>query len=274
MRAFKNKGTRTRACSYCRNHDHTATECKQAELDYLEWKAYRVPHKSPMWYTWLRYDYTKWEKECERIADMRYKAEQRKNNPTTRAPRSCGFCKDSGHTRRNCPEMQEVLSDAYKANQNWRKSFYKRFVKEMGISEGAAISVAWNGGWRQPEKTGIGLVTEINWDKLSFLAAPKHLDYDYRTHLEVTVLIDGQQKRLTFSDGLMSNDSGLNRTLLHHMYHHNGVTYVETIGRAEKELDESWASEGMKDEFAWLTKSRTWERLDDLGILKAIRAWL
>ena len=180
MRAFENRNAgRRRTCSYCGSSDHIVTSCLHAEHDWLKWSKHQVPIMSSStnrYYQWYTGDYTKWYKNAQsayaKIELFRQREKQKAagTTPRRRAAPKCGFCGDPNHNRRNCTEMQQVIADAQQANRNWRRAFYKALVGGLGISEGAAVKGTVKTGYRSEVEAVIGLVTSVNWSKVSFLS--------------------------------------------------------------------------------------------------------
>ena len=283
MRAYKNRNNKTdRRCSYCGGKDHQVTACPHAEREWLMWESHRVPitHDKALhypWYDWHRQDYTRWHNNAwtatQKIRRSREREQLKAAGKLTRASgtgRKCGFCGQTGHTRRNCPDMEKVKREALQANQNWRRSLYEEFVKKRGLCEGAAIKVSHRPNWNKPEEA-IGLVTSVNWNDVNFLTSGTRVDYDYQELLEIKVLIGGETKTLRFSEEIRDSAG---RLLLHTRHgYYASCNLIEVIGRSEKELEESWVTDGLADEFDWLTKKRTQKKLSEYGILGAIETW-
>jgi len=287
MRAFENRNAgRSRTCSYCGDSNHVVTSCLHAEHDWLKWSKHQVPivtTSTNRYYRWYRSDYTKWynnaSKAYQKIENFREREKQKAAGtatPRRRAAPTCGFCSDPNHNRRNCTKMQRVIADAQQANRNWRRAFYKALVKDHGISEGAAIKGKVKRGYRSEEETVIGLVTSVNWNKVSFLSVNDGcLNWDYRQPLEIKVLVEGEYLELMLPDSLyLKQHDGSRKTIVKSGYSYwNRMTFLESLTRSEKELEESWVTDGVQDEFTWLTKKRSHDRLTELGIISAINRW-
>ena len=287
MRAYNNRNnTSTRRCGYCGESDHVVRTCKHAEREWKEWEAHRVPihsgHSSAnypyQWYLWHCNDYTKWYKNAKRGYEKIVAHRERealkaagKSTRATGAVRKCGFCEQAGHTRRNCAAMAKVKREAFQANQNWRRAFYEELVEKRGICEGAAVKVIHRKDWKNDNVEAVGLITSINWDEINFLSSSDRVNWDYRSPLSITVLVGGETKELRLPEPITRNGKVLVGGERHHYY--GTATLSEIIGRSDKELDESWVTDGLADEFAWLTKKRNEARLHEYRILKAIETW-
>ena len=282
MRIYKHKDERVNSCSYCRDPKHRATECATAAYDFQEWSNHRVPIKSPTAKGWMRYDYTQWYKQAYRVREMVVRKEARANRKkagtaTRRAPSKCGFCGEQGHNRRNCGDLASYKQSFYTANQNWRRAVHQKLVKEMGISVGAAIKVDvtrrhWNNQNAPPEYR-IGLVTKVSWDSGSFLTPDTNISADYRDCVDITLLIDGEERTLAFTDALKDN---FGRTVLpapRWWGSYNIAKFTEVVGPSKTPLDEKWVTEGMKNEFDFLLKKRSLAQLDDYRIIGQHDKW-
>ena len=279
MRAFENRNNnRGRSCGYCHNPDHIITSCPYAEHDWLIWAKHEVPIVSSSgnkWYGWYRNDYTRWYKQSHAayLKILAFREREKKKaagtTPRRRAAPKCGFCAKAGHNRKNCTLMKQTIADARSANQRWRQALYDKLVKQLGISEGAAVKVNFRKDWREYEEA-VGLIASVNWNEVSFLATGScRVDYDYRSSLKIRVLVNGEQRDLRFTkEGL--NDNRGESIVKDTGSSWNAATLLKVIGRAEKELDSKWVIEGMADEFDWLTKKRSWDRLNEAGVIRAI----
>ena len=283
MRIYQNKDRRGNACSYCRSTDHRATECPIAAYDWEEWSNHRVPVNSQSWGSWKRYDYNAWFKQARKVRGMveakqeREAAKKANGGTTRRAASKCGFCGEQGHNRRNCESLATLKESFYTANQNWRRALYDKLVKEMGISVGAAIKVnmaraRWNNQDPEPEYQ-VGLVTAISWNKGSFMTPDTHIDSDYRDDIEITVLVNGEKKTLAFYDGIKDSAGRVLLPKPRWWGSYMIARFVSVIGPSKTPLDEKWVTEGMKNEFDYLLKKRSFDRLTELRIIGQHDKW-
>ena len=300
MRYFKDKssGSYETACSYCRQSGHNASNCKIAVWDYNEWYNGRVPKDNPhgqrpRWYEHYE-NYSKWFRDSMR-ATQKYQAREDREakkkllahqQRPTRAKPKCGFCGAEDHNRRNCPKMQQVIADASKANYNWRMAFYNSVVKERGLSVGAAIQVDTADGYygRDPKpELCMGLITSINLSELSFLSSQRNISHDFGERLQVIVNINGQTRNVQFemedrssysgkSAGLAAAD-GTVLAVQERWGRYGTAKFVSQVGRSVTELDEAWVSDGLQEEFSFLTKRKSYDWLEENGIIKAIDQW-
>ena len=119
------------ACGYCRTTGHNINECPQVAKDYEEWRYHRVPLNTGNPCRWFSIQQPKywgeWYTKCVNAYHKQLDYQQKKKQPKKKRAsksKSCGFCGNSGHTRRTCLAMETFKSDAYRANENWRRKAY------------------------------------------------------------------------------------------------------------------------------------------------------
>ena len=173
--------------------------------------------------------------------------------------------------------MAQVETDLKSANQNWRQALYDRLVTDLGLGIGAAVKVQQKNSYyarNDNSEPKIAIITKLDLDKCNLFSSHSHIGYDYAMAPTIEVMMDGRSytlnvgsrqdplKSLCGKDLLVSNGS-----------YYGYVSFVETIGRCETPLDEEWVKEGLKDEFEWLLKKKTKEKLEDEYLIQAINRW-
>jgi hypothetical protein len=85
-------------------------------------------------------------------------------------------------------------------------------------------------------------------------------------------LLGSEVKTLRFSEPV---EDSAGRSLVNSSAYgyYASACFIAVIGKSDKELDESWVTDGLAGEFEWLTKKRSQDRLEEYGILKVIEAW-
>ena len=182
--------------------------------------------------------------------------------------------------------MERYTADAVEANRNWRRAFYKKFVEEMGISEGALLNLKTKTGYNQPDKDVIGVVTAVNWDELSLFCAShdpsrySYRDNQYVQNLQVTVQIGNDTTTLvSFGDqGLTYHIPKTNtkKNLVKYSasrYSWGNPTFSSVLSPSETPLGDEWIEEGHAKAMAFLTKKRSKTKLDEAEITKLIEIW-
>lgn len=279
MKIF-NKGSNrsTPSCSYCRQEDHRIADCPHAERDWASLEQGTIPltsptpvswHKNPKyWSDWYR----KAEKAVEKIKAARTRTSRR---ATTTRPRSCGFCGDTGHTRRTCGHMASFITKCERANTNWKRLAYDYLVTERGIYVGSAIKAKLYSYRTNENAPQIGLITSVNYDKLNVMTAfgARYDKKDYVQPLEIRAIIDGKTSRVNLDKVANLNTEGSEIISMHASARAwSEFTYVSKMTSTAAPLDESWATDN-NGEWTWLTKNKSYSWLREAGIVAHIENW-
>jgi hypothetical protein len=278
MKIF-NKGSSRSAphCSYCRQSDHRIADCPHAERDWESLKTGIIPLSSPTpvsWYKSPRY-WSDWYGRAAaavaKIEAARQRANKKRRATTTR-PRSCGFCGDTGHTRRTCGHMASFLTKCDKANANWKREAYSYLVGTLGIYVGSAINAKEEQRYGGPTPVEqIGLITSVNYDELNVMTAfdGSYDSQDFTQPVEITAVFNGISKRIKFCRGLVKDTHILGR---HSCQGWNQLIYSSKLTSTAEPLDESWATDN-NGEWSWLAKKRSYAWLQEAGIVRHIENW-
>jgi len=282
-------------CSYCRAEGHNATNCPRVDEDYAYFT--QTPPVIPMhsktlktnhWYGTPRY-WGEWYEKCKNAHAKQILAKGKASqSPTARSKPKCGFCGDETHNRRNCTAMDAYVDKAHVANQNWRRTFYEKFVVELGISEGALLNLKDKQGYYTNEepKEFIGIVTDVNWHELSLFCSSTSKsgaycgrNSDYVQRLRVTVQVDKETKVLSFgrNEGIdIITQRGLSKNLVKHTgdrYYWDAPEFVSVLSPSTTLLGEEWIAEGHRKSLEFLTKKRSKAKLDDEDVTALINHW-
>ena len=222
-----NRNRSKSTCSFCRSPEHRVPDCPHVKpiwdklqlgeipLAYMQsikpndtsgmqgWRRQHAYWVSPLanyysqgenWgdlYKLAEKAYYSWESAQQRANDKGKKKSKR------RALTTCGYCKETGHTRAKCDHLifhKDILTQA---NRNFRKWFYEEYVVKQGLSTGAIVSfdfvkqATWNTqGSRKRIQT---IVTDINWDSINLLSV---LDLDAVKNNWTTEVDGAKQERL------------------------------------------------------------------------------
>ena len=275
------------ACGYCRKRGHNKYQCPEVDKDWAWWQNFTVPPVSGGWYR-TRNNPDSWRTWFQDCKDIYEEKERRKNAPKQskkRSPSKCGFCGDSGHNRRQCPEMKKMLDKAYKANENWRRAAYKELVERHGICVGACIEVQKAGGWSHEKPTvEVAIITKVNFDSLNVMAAKTgYIDgytNPYECNLEVMAMIQGVERHIsirtslkykhTWQEDFIELDGKIVATADANYYSQWYMSKL--ISPSEHPLDEKWVTD-YKDAFDLLLKKRSKKQLDKDGATNVINEW-
>jgi len=277
MKIF-NKGSSRSAptCSYCRQDDHRIADCPYAESDWESLKTGIIPLSSPTpvsWYKSPRY-WSDWYGRAAaavaKIEAARQRANKKRRASTT--PRTCGFCGDTGHTRRTCGHMASFLTKCDKANANWKREAYSYLVGTLGIYVGSAINAKEKQRYGGPTPVEqIGLITSVNYDELNVMTAfdGSYDRRDFTQPVEITAVFNGISKRVKFCPSLVDDAATLGR---HSCQGWNQLIYSSKLTSTAEPLDESWATDN-NGEWSWLAKKRSYAWLQEAGIVRHIEDW-
>lgn len=173
---------------------------------------------------------------------------------------SCGFCRGTGHNRRNCEVMKDFISDLSRANQNYRKYFYKKVVEDMGIAEGALVElkaqhVLVGGHWVE-NWTGIGLITKVDWDAVNLGLTQKR--WDWKTNFEIEVQVGGDVIKVDSPFKQFIRNEYDKKGLLWRLFGGTDSGWSphisEIISPSENLPSEEWFNHGYNECWEWLAK--------------------
>ena len=207
------RNTRSKpTCSFCRSPEHRVSDCPHVKpvwdklqlgvipLAYMQsikpndtsglnsWRRGHSYWTSPLASYYSRgANWGELYKLAEKAYDSWQKAQQKANDKGTKRKRraltTCGYCKETGHTRSKCEHLTFHKDLLVKANRNFRKWFYEEYVVKQGLSTGAIVSFEFvtHERWNSPStRTKVQtLVTDINWDSINLLSV---LDLDAVTN--------------------------------------------------------------------------------------------
>jgi len=284
MKIF-NKGSNrpTPRCSYCREDNHRISDCPYAETDWASLQQGIIPLNTAtpnLGWSKRPQGWSDWHKSAKRAVE---KIEAARNRTTRRAtttrPRSCGFCGDTGHTRRTCGHMASFITKCEKANANWKRLAYDYLVTERGIYVGSAIKAQFYSYSTEPRQPQIGLITSVNYDKLNVMTAFNG-SYDkqgYVQPIEIRAIIDGKTSKVTLGTGSGSKSTlGAEGSALISKYASTrswmDFVYISKVTSTAAPLDESWATDN-NGEWSWLTKNKSYSWLQAAGIVAHIENW-
>ena len=287
----KISGRRASTCSYCSNPAHNATQCPRVAEDYVYFTKkppvipiYSKTLKTNRWFGTPKY-WGEWYTKCldahEKQIRAKAKASQSRTGVARSAPK-CGFCGSKNHNRRNCSVMDSYTADAVSANRNWRRAFYKKFVTELGISEGALLNLKEKSGYGSNAHNSefIGVVTSVNWEELSLFCSTKdasrycYRDAQYKQHLVVTVQIGNETQIVSFTEQGIATTTTQKNLVKYSGGRWNAPEFISVLSPSETPIGEEWISEGHAKAMAFLTKKRSQEKLDEAEVTALIKHWL
>ena len=297
------------SCSYCGDVEHRATDCPHVATDWAMFQKFTIPCSDPNNWTnnpkpkphgqsgwrsqayivqWYKHPtgWGKWYAQCEKAHNKQVVAKAKalaKTKGKIKAKPKCGFCGSHDHNRRNCSPMETFINKAIQANREWRQQFYDKFVGELGISEGALLSLTERQGWGHNatniEKTGI--VTKINWDQLSMCADTDYnpsgshwrssLDRTLQQQVVIECVVDGRQTSVTLNNGLIRS-LGLTSIVSSNGGWSN-YENIRVISPSEKPMASEWIDQAHAKAMQFVCKKRSYEQLKDKGFVGLVDRW-
>ena len=112
-------------CKFCGTQGHTMTKCPDMIAMYEEVKDLSIE-----------------ERDFKGNYAVQY-VEKRKGIGTkkrTKVAKKCGYCRETGHSRRNCSQMEEDKKFIMKANRLWRKVWADKATK-YGLTPASLVKV-------------------------------------------------------------------------------------------------------------------------------------
>lgn len=289
MQIHENQNTSNKSkatCGYCRTEGHNQYQCPHVKGDwenflsrleipkdkngnpirrgynYITWHAQSF---DPLTMDIMNNALSSWFRNCRKAylvqKERGFKLDHKRKGST--AQRTCGFCGDSNHTRRNCSKMEQFLKDCSTANENWRRAAYKELVEIGGLSVGACVKVEYdNGNWQNRQKIqGTGIITNINWETVNVFSGMDKLSSFVQSPLEVTVLVNGEKKRM---DGLSDkfHTIGKNGIITSFWRGYGACTLLSFVTNSPTPLPPEWIT-SYKESFKTLVKKKTYDELQN-----------
>jgi hypothetical protein len=278
------KNKRKATCGYCREEGHNQYQCPHVRGDWenflsklmvprdadgniikrgynaMYWGDNFDPLKDELYSS----SFTSWFNNCRHaylVQKKRGFSLKHKAQKSTKV-RTCGFCGDTGHTRRNCGHMKDFLKRCYKANENWRRAAYKEIVLDHGISVGAVVEVVEKSGYGSNERitTSLGIIKSINWDKANVFASLSKKSDTARSPFEIEVLVGNRNVKLNNLKECFNTIAENGETL--YSWRSNGASLKAVITHSPTPLDPKWIT-SYRESFETLVKKRTLEQLRD-----------
>jgi hypothetical protein len=120
------------------------------------------------------------EKMQKRIDDDPddWRAKQYFEHKARSKKRSCGYCKEEGHTKRTCKHIEADKNKTTQMNREWRANALNYF-KDLGLGVGALVQFVYKRSWGEDQVENV-LVSEILWKNLTFMVKNGSNPYSFR----------------------------------------------------------------------------------------------
>ena len=174
------------SCSFCGDEGHQVTACPHVDGIWRSLSKGVIPLKvidtlsatNPRFRWYLQGSewgnlYKLTEKAHTKLSNHRQRQKEKAKSKKSKQVRvkTCGYCGDTGHTRRTCGHLASDSAKLSKANRAFREWVYQDLVERQGLSTGAIVSFnaqserTYN---TEPSEHSITtLVTEVNWDQMN-----------------------------------------------------------------------------------------------------------
>ena len=151
---------RTVRCGHCYEKGHNKSSCPDLRKRLREniANAKAAIEKNQWDYAWQERDA---KNRLRRAAEQLHKLENKGKN------RSCGYCKEVGHTRRTCPTRKDEVTHHTERTLKFRRELCDRFIAN-GLGPGALVAVdsrEWSNS-AQGDKQALAVVTSIDFSQV------------------------------------------------------------------------------------------------------------
>ena len=155
---------RTVTCGHCYEKGHNQGSCEKRKVDLAERvKRYKEELSSPDLEGWRRSNTERYlERSKSDLNKMMTKGQNRK----------CGYCSETGHTRRTCPERKSEVTRITDETIDFRNRVAERLVND-GFGPGALVKVQHRHG----EDARLAVVTSISFSDLTTRCKASKVDY-------------------------------------------------------------------------------------------------
>ena len=284
------------SCGYCREKGHNQYQCPHVKGDWENFLSkWRIPVDgkgnpikrgynsishlrsgeacNPLTVNIYNNSFSHWFSNCRNAyikqKERGFKLDGTHKRSASSAPKKCGFCGSTNHTRRNCPTMEQFLKDCYKANENWRRAAYQEIVRQHGISVGACVQVLVKGkSWIDPSEKKIGIVKSINWDTINVLSGADKQSSFASSPLEIKVLIGNEVYKI---DNLEQQFNTIGKNgKLEWSFSSNKCNLSKVITHSPTPLPAEWIT-SYKESFETLVKKKSLHQLKN-GMLSEYNA--
>tara|TARA_Y100000593_G_scaffold93619_1_gene189185 strand:- start:184 stop:711 length:528 start_codon:yes stop_codon:yes gene_type:complete len=170
--------------------------------------------------------------------------------------------------------MATFLAACKKANVNYRKAVHEIVVKDLGLDVGAAIELEQRGYYGAHPETFVGLITQINWDKINVMTAYNSHWNDnniYGQDMNITALVDGEEQLISL-ELYDPSASDFNNVVKRKGGRWHSLKLKKIVGKSDVPLSEDWAT-SYNDAWEYLVKKRTLSRLKEDCVYSHIMEW-
>ncbi len=260
-RKQSNYGRTAPTCKFCGTQGHTMTKCPDMIAMYEEVK-----------------DKTIEERDFKGNFAVQY-IEKRKGisttgKPVSKKPKKCGYCRETGHNRKACPQMAKDKEFIIKANKVWR-NLWSETATKYGLTPASLIKVtdrSYNysqGGYQNktqlctvgaelPENLNVFALGEENKQQEINIPLLGYKPEYGGNNINARVLIKAK------SDSMAS-------ALFAYSYSWGNIESVEVVAQSSYTFSDEWFEQAPTEDIDYALKKWTKEQMSDfLGKCKKL----
>lgn len=255
IRADKNNVNRSSAtCTFCRG-DHSISSCQEIIREAEIGSKLLFSQRTYKQHYAMQYVELKSNRSAKRKASTK----------------KCGYCKGSGHSRRNCTLMEEHRELLKKANRVWRQIYATKSV-ELGFAPASLIKYQESSGYNYNTGTydyeeKMYLIGSELPSNLSVFAIAK----DYNLKQEIRIPAVGRPNNLRLRE-FLSGTSAEEPLGGSGYYYRQTQKPVQVITQSTYQYTDEWIN-GECDDIDFVLKKWNMDRIER-DILKPIRSSL
>ena len=252
-RKQSNYGRTSPTCKFCGTQGHTLTKCPDMIALYEEVKDKPIHERD------FKGNYAVQYIE-------RKKGISKTGTKVAKKPKKCGYCRATGHNRRDCPQMVKDKEFIIKANKVWRKlwsetatkygltpaSLLKVHTRNYNYSQGGYENTAQlcTVGAELPENLNVFALGEDNKQQEVHIPLLGYKPEYGNNNISARILIK------TKSDSLASN-------LFAYSYYWGNIESMEVIAQSSYTFPEEWFEQAPTEDIDYALKKWTKEQMSD-----------
>ena len=252
-RKQSNYGRSAPTCKFCGTQGHTLTKCPDMIALYEEVKDKPIEERDFKGNYAVQYIEKK-------------KGISKTGTKVAKKPKKCGYCRATGHNRRDCPQMVKDKEFIIKANKVWRKlwsetatkygltpaSLLKVHTRNYNYSQGGYENTAQlcTVGAELPENLNVFALGEDNKQQEVHIPLLGYKPEYGNNNISARILIK------TKSDSLASN-------LFAYSYYWGNIESMEVIAQSSYTFPEEWFEQAPTEDIDYALKKWTKEQMSD-----------
>ena len=252
-RKQSNYGRSAPTCKFCGTQGHTMTKCPDMLAMYEEVK-----------------DKTIEERDFKGNFAVQY-IEKRKGisvtgRKTVKKAKKCGYCRQTGHTRRDCPQMVKDKALIIKANKVWRR-LWSKVATKYGLTPASLIKV----GDRSYNYQQGGYVTKVQLCTVGS-ELPENLNVfalgsDSKKQEVKLPLIgykpDYGNNNIDARMLVKARDEIMSRKLFSYSYGWGNIETIEVVAQSSYQFTEEWFNQSPTEDIDYALKKWTQDQMND-----------